>query len=68
MARFNGEADEVVATIRAGGELVTVLLGAQASEGLGERVADYITTRHPGVEVMVYRGGQSRDLLQFGVE
>ncbi|BCN59813.1 DAK2 domain-containing protein [Rhodococcus hoagii] len=52
----------------AGGELVTVLLGAQASEGLGERVADYITSRHPGVEVMVYRGGQSRDLLQFGVE
>lgn len=52
----------------AGGELVTVLLGAQATERLGERVASYITSRHPGVEVMVYRGGQSRDLLQFGVE
>lgn len=52
----------------AGGELVTVLLGAQAAEGLGERVAAYITSRHPGVEVMVYHGGQGRDVLQFGVE
>lgn len=51
-----------------GGELVTILLGADATEELGERVEAYITSRHPGVEVMVYRGGQSRDLLQFGVE
>ncbi|CAM3198174.1 DAK2 domain-containing protein [Prescottella defluvii] len=52
----------------AGGELVTILLGAKATDELGERVAAYITSRHPGVEVMVYAGGQSRDLLQFGVE
>ncbi|PTR31860.1 hypothetical protein C8K36_101899 [Rhodococcus sp. OK519] len=52
----------------AGGELVTVLLGARAADGLGERVAAYITSRHPGVEVMVYQGGQGRDVLQFGVE
>lgn len=51
-----------------GGELVTILLGAKASDELGARVEAYITGRHPGVEVMVYRGGQSRDLLQFGVE
>ncbi|WP_430333330.1 DAK2 domain-containing protein [Rhodococcus sp. ACT016] len=51
-----------------GGELVTILLGAKAGDDLGERVSSYITARHPGVEVMVYRGGQSRDLLQFGVE
>ncbi|WP_235870513.1 DAK2 domain-containing protein [Rhodococcus xishaensis] len=52
----------------AGGELVTILLGAKATDDLGERVAAYITSRHPGVEAVVYRGGQSRDLLQFGVE
>ncbi|MDH6677476.1 DAK2 domain fusion protein YloV [Rhodococcus sp. LBL1] len=51
-----------------GGELVTILLGAKATDDLGERVSSYISSRHPGVEVMVYRGGQSRDLLQFGVE
>ncbi|RVW05025.1 DAK2 domain-containing protein [Rhodococcus spongiicola] len=52
----------------AGGELVTILLGAKATDELGERVAAYISSRNPGVEVVVYRGGQSRDLLQFGVE
>jgi len=52
----------------AGGELVTILLGAKAADDLGERLSAYIASRHPGVEVMVYRGGQSRDLLQFGVE
>ncbi len=54
--------------LRSGGELVTILLGAKATDDLGERVSSYIASRHPGVEVMVYRGGQSRDLLQFGVE
>ncbi|WP_242676737.1 DAK2 domain-containing protein [Rhodococcus sp. ABRD24] len=52
----------------AGGELVTILLGAKASDDLGERVSAYISARHPGVEVMIYHGGQGRDLLQFGVE
>ncbi|WP_137724281.1 DAK2 domain-containing protein [Prescottella subtropica] len=54
--------------LRAGGELVTILLGEKASDALGERIADHLTSRNPGVEVMVYRGGQGCDLLQFGVE
>ncbi|MCL2536658.1 MAG: DAK2 domain-containing protein [Nocardiaceae bacterium] len=54
--------------LRSGGELVTILLGAKATDELGEQVSAYVTSRHPGVEVMVYRGGQVRDLLQFGVE
>ncbi|WP_305092007.1 DAK2 domain-containing protein [Prescottella sp. R16] len=54
--------------LRAGGELVTILLGEKATDELGERIAEHLTSRNPGVEVMVYRGGQGCDLLQFGVE
>ncbi|MCQ4119287.1 DAK2 domain-containing protein [Rhodococcus tibetensis] len=51
-----------------GGELVTLLMGAEAPDGLGTELADHISQRHPGVEVMVYHGGQPGDLLQLGVE
>lgn len=52
----------------AGGELVTLLMGAEAPAGLDTELADHISQRHPGVEVMVYHGGQPGDLLQLGVE
>lgn len=51
-----------------GGELVTLILGADAPDGLGEHISDHVTREHPGVDVMVYFGGQAGDLLQLGVE
>ncbi len=51
-----------------GGELVTLLLGAQVPDGLAERLVDHVARRHPGVEVLVYPGGQASDLVQVGVE
>ncbi len=57
--------DQLLAT---GGEMVTVLVGAQASEDFGDRLAEYVAGAHPGVDVVVYTGGQPGDLVQFGVE
>ncbi|NLG56157.1 MAG: DAK2 domain-containing protein [Rhodococcus sp.] len=54
--------------LRTGGELVTLVLGARAPEGMGSELVGYIEQRHPGVEVMMYEGGQVGDLLQLGVE
>jgi uncharacterized protein len=51
-----------------GGELVTLLLGAQATDELANALADHVAHRHPGVEVLVYPGGQDTDLVQVGVE
>lgn len=51
-----------------GGELVTMLVGADAPEGLVAHLEAHIAEHHPGVEVMVYPGGQKGDLLQLGVE
>ncbi|UGT42048.1 DAK2 domain-containing protein [Nocardia yamanashiensis] len=51
-----------------GGELVTMLLGAEAPEGLSEELSAHVTAGFPGVEVVVYPGGQAGDLVQIGVE
>lgn len=51
-----------------GGELVTLLLGAQAPDELGAELAAHIARGFPGVEVIVYSGGQHGDLVQIGVE
>ena len=57
--------DQLLAT---GGEMVTILVGAQASQDFGVQLAEYVTGAHPGVDVVVYEGGQPGDLVQFGVE
>ncbi|MFZ2527990.1 MAG: dihydroxyacetone kinase, partial [Rhodococcus sp. (in: high G+C Gram-positive bacteria)] len=57
--------DKVLA---AGGELVTMLVGSDAPQGLTEQLAAHLDTHHPEVEVVVYHGGQGSDLLQLGVE
>lgn len=54
--------------LAAGGELVTMLVGADAPEGLAEQLAEYLDHRHPEIDVVVYRGGQRSDLLQLGIE
>ncbi|MEU7765205.1 DAK2 domain-containing protein [Nocardia sp. NPDC049190] len=51
-----------------GGELVTLLMGATAPDGLGTELAAHIAQGFPGVEVIVYSGGQRVDLVQIGVE
>lgn len=51
-----------------GGELVTLLVGAAAPDGLADDLARHIGGEFPGVEVTVYAGGQQGDLIQIGVE
>ncbi|MCX4094021.1 DAK2 domain-containing protein [Nocardia sp. alder85J] len=51
-----------------GGELVTLLVGVDSPEGLGDELTEHITATFPGVEVVVYDGGQPVDLIQIGVE
>ncbi|WP_218027855.1 DAK2 domain-containing protein [Nocardia uniformis] len=51
-----------------GGELVTMLIGAEAPDGLADELSDHIAAGFPGVEVVVYPGGQAGDLVQIGVE
>ncbi|MGW4365164.1 DAK2 domain-containing protein [Nocardia takedensis] len=51
-----------------GGELVTLLMGADAPPELAVEFAAHIARGFPGVEVVVYPGGQQGDLVQIGVE
>jgi len=49
-------------------ELVTVLLGAEADELLGERLVTHVESLRPDVEVLVLRGGQPLYPLLLGAE
>ncbi|MDS1115531.1 DAK2 domain-containing protein [Gordonia westfalica] len=51
-----------------GGELVTVLAGTDVDEDALEAVGEQMRRSYPGIELAVYRTGQSSDLLQVGVE
>ena len=51
-----------------GGELVTVVTGADAPDGVGERLQASVEHGHPAVEVVVYAGGQPHYPLLLGVE
>ena len=77
---IGGEVVEIGDTVRAvaervldrllgvGGELVTLLLGAEADESLGTHLARYVAERAPLVEATVFRGGQPSYPLLIGVE
>jgi DAK2 domain fusion protein YloV len=54
--------------LASGGELVTLLTGAQAPDGLVEAVTAHVATRWPFVEVHAYPGGQPHYPLLVGVE
>jgi DAK2 domain fusion protein YloV len=54
--------------LAAGGELVTLVLGAGAGPDLGAALADHLRARHPGAEVTSYDGGQDGRPLLVGVE
>ena len=51
-----------------GGELVTLVRGAECPGDLAERAAAYVEAGHPAVDVVVYDGGQDRYPLLVGVE
>lgn len=52
----------------AGGELVTVLIGADADPAVAETLADHVHRRHPGIEFATYSTGHRGDALLIGVE
>jgi dihydroxyacetone kinase-like predicted kinase len=55
--------------VAAGGELVTVLSGADpGADAAAEAVRGYLRSRHPLVEVGVFVGGQPGFPLLIGVE
>ena len=54
--------------LSAGGELVTLVLGAEADPGLGERIAAALERDRPELEVVVIDGGQPVYPLLVGVE
>jgi dihydroxyacetone kinase-like predicted kinase len=51
-----------------GGELVTLVTGDGAPDGLADRLSAYVARRWPGVETNAYAGGQRDCLLLVGVE
>jgi DAK2 domain fusion protein YloV len=51
-----------------GGELVTIITGAGAHEGLAEAVVEQLAVSHPEADCICYNGGQTRYLLLLGVE
>jgi len=51
-----------------GGELVTLIVGADAPAGLGEALERHLVATHPEVDVVVYDGGQPLYPLLLGVE
>ncbi|PSL05901.1 hypothetical protein CLV30_10352 [Haloactinopolyspora alba] len=54
--------------LAAGGELVTVVTGADAADDLAAGVETAVRKAHPEVDTVVYDGGQPRYPLLLGVE
>jgi dihydroxyacetone kinase-like predicted kinase len=54
--------------LSAGGEMVTLVVGRGADDGLSEAVAGWLHERHPVVDVVAYEGGQAEYPLLIGVE
>jgi fatty acid kinase len=50
-----------------GGELVTLVTGEEGGD-LAERCEAWVRAHHPGVDVLVYDGGQARYPLLVAVE
>ena len=54
--------------LAAGGELVTVLTGAGADDGVAAALGDHVHERHLGTELVSYHTGHRGDALLIGVE
>ncbi len=52
----------------AGGELVTVLVGAGVSDDVADALRDHVHRHHLGIELMTYDTGHRGDALLIGVE
>lgn len=64
---FTVATDVLERLLGGGGELVTVVAGADGRE-LADRCAAHLAGAHPTVDVVVYDGGQDRYPLLIGVE
>jgi DAK2 domain fusion protein YloV len=64
---FTVATDVLERLLGGGGELVTVVAGADGQE-LADRCAAHLAGAHPTVDVVVYDGGQDRYPLLIGVE
>jgi dihydroxyacetone kinase-like predicted kinase len=51
-----------------GGELVTIVRGADEPDGLADRLQHYVEQTYAGVDVAVFDGRQARYPLLIGVE
>ncbi len=54
--------------LAAGGELVTIVTGAEAGDALAGQLLDHLRRTHPEVETTVYEGGQTHYPVLVGVE
>jgi len=54
--------------LAAGGELVTVLIGAGVDDGVGEALREHVHRHHLGIELVTYRTDHHGDALLIGVE
>jgi fatty acid kinase len=54
--------------LAAGGELLTIVAGAEVAEEVPERLAERVRTARPGVDVEVIYGGQPHYPLLLGLE
>ncbi|CAM5670269.1 DAK2 domain-containing protein [Streptomyces aurantiogriseus] len=54
--------------LAAGGELVTLVLGDEAPDGVAERLEGRVREAYLAVDTVVYRGGRQGALLLIGVE
>ena len=52
----------------AGGELVTVLSGADVDPAVGEALQEHVHREHLGTELVTYQTGHRGDALLIGVE
>ncbi len=73
VAVIGADVSEVAKTLlermlASGGELVTVVTGAEAGTHLAAQLIDHLRRGHPEVEASVYDGGQTHFPLLLGVE
>jgi dihydroxyacetone kinase-like predicted kinase len=54
--------------LSAGGELLTIVVGAEVDDEIPEQLADRVRAARPGVDVEVVPGGQPRYALLLGLE
>ncbi|ARZ67650.1 dihydroxyacetone kinase [Streptomyces albireticuli] len=68
-AELTGTAETVLdRMLAAGGEMVTLVLGAGVPDTVADRLERYVRGGHLAVDTVVYRGGQQSAPLLIGVE